>query len=102
MEATPAGLLQRGQPQRRLADTRFALDEQARRLIVHRRDEISYRAELRRTTDNCLGHEPMMTVSKQILSENDSCRGHRACSHGGTPTDVRLFRCHRRARGFLT
>ncbi|MDT5018074.1 MAG: hypothetical protein QOD39_4234, partial [Mycobacterium sp.] len=41
-----------GQPQRRLADTRFALHEQALRLVVHRADEVSYRAELRRTRDN--------------------------------------------------
>ena len=56
METTVAGLLQRGQPQGRLADARFALHEQARRLIVHRTKEVSYRAELRRTTHYSHGH----------------------------------------------
>jgi len=42
METTVAGLLQRSQPQRGLADARFALHEQASRLIVHRVKEVSY------------------------------------------------------------
>ena len=73
METTVAGLLQRGQPQGRLADARFALHEQARRLVVHRDQEVSYGAELRRTTDYSRGHQPMMTASKREVSENSGC-----------------------------
>ena len=68
MKTALAGLFQCGQPQRRLADIRFTLDEQAGRLIAHRRDEVSYRAEFRRTTDKLSWTRPN-DDSQQTIAE---------------------------------
>ena len=90
VEPLGTGLLQRCQPQCGLADAGLALEQETRRVLIDRREELGNRAQLDRPAHHTDRHVPIMTASKPRCRQTEGDL---------RPDDIALRGGPRRGRG---